>query len=412
MKIKDFLERYPKRSTRDVYRAGIYDFLDSVYGRVRKGQRATEEERAEYERLADQYFNEQRDRFEDMVRFAAYMQDKPPLGARAKIGGARELLIHYDVEFTAKQLKRLSMKLPKGKTARTAEKDLDKEVLKRILMHLDVKGRACVLTLASSGIRIGVLMRIRLSDVDLSTTPAEMVIRGEHTKTGDQRTVFISSEAKEALEGWLKVRDNFLSSAENKNRGLVAKANARPKPRNDDRLFPYSERNLREAWDNALKKAELWNKDGTTGRNQVRIHAFRRFFRSQLALSCPYDIVEALVGHEGYLTEAYRRYPKKQMAEYYLKAEHHVTVQGAGDLLEVREQLKDTRATVKGYKDLSEEQTEEIQMLRQRVEELEAKANAADLKKLKEGLQDPEVQALLLKLFKELPERTTVSIEK
>jgi integrase len=59
------------------------------------------------------------------------------------------------------------------------------------------------------------------------------------------------------------------------------------------------------------------------GRLQYRIHGLRKFFRSQLALSCPVDIVEALMGHEGYLTDAYRRYSRKQMAEYYLKAEQH-----------------------------------------------------------------------------------------
>ena len=28
------------------------------------------------------------------------------------------------------------------------------------------------------------------------------------------------------------------------------------------------------------------------------------------------------MGHEGYLTDAYRRYTNKQMGEYYLKYEH------------------------------------------------------------------------------------------
>jgi len=40
----------------------------------------------------------------------------------------------------------------------------------------------------------------------------------------------------------------------------------------------------------------------------------------------PVDIVEALMGHEGYLTEVYRRYTERQMTEYYLKGEHLLTI--------------------------------------------------------------------------------------
>jgi integrase len=75
--------------------------------------------------------------------------------------------------------------------------------------------------------RIGEVVRVKLSDVDLSPRPAEIVVRGEYAKTGDTRTVFISSEAKEALTEWLKVRDKYLIAAQNRNKGLVAKGPAR-----------------------------------------------------------------------------------------------------------------------------------------------------------------------------------------
>ena len=45
-----------------------------------------------------------------------------------------------------------------------------------------------------------------------------------------------------------------------------------------------------------------------------------------MALTCPIDIVEALLGHESYLASAYRRYTRDQMSEYYLKSEHHITI--------------------------------------------------------------------------------------
>ena len=307
MKIRQFLDLHPKRNTKGVYRAGIFDFLDFIYGRVRKGKRATKKEMEEYERLADKYFEEERDHFDDLLKFIAHMNGGPPIGQKAKIAGVKEFLSYYGVEFTQRQLKQLSTKMPKGKTARTAEKDVDTDTLRKILAHADLKLKALVLTLASSGMRIGEALQIKLEDVDLSKTPAEIVVRGEYTKSGDTRTVFISREAKEALKEWLKIRENYLKSAKNRNKGLVDKAEAKEKPIEDNRLFPFSDRNVREMWERALKKAGLRNKDNSTGRSQIRIHALRKFFRSQLALACPVDIVEALMGHEGYLTEAYRR---------------------------------------------------------------------------------------------------------
>ena len=341
MRIEKFLSLYPKENTKGVYRAGIYDFLDCIYGKVRKGKRVTKKEAEEYERLAERYFSEERDRFEDLLKFVAYMNGHPPIGAKAKIAGVKEFLNYYGVEFTQRQLKQLSTKMPKGKTARTAEKDVDVETLRKILAHADLKLRALVLTLASSGMRIGEALQIRLSDVDLSKNPAEIVVRGEYTKSGDTRVVFISREAKEALSEWLKVRDSYLKSAANRNRALVEKAEAGEKAIDDDRLFPFSDRNVREMWENALKKAGLWNKDSSTGRSQIRIHALRKFFRSQLALGCPVDIVEALMGHEGYLTEAYRRYTKKQMAEYYSKGEHLLLVQMPKEIAEIESEFRE-----------------------------------------------------------------------
>lgn len=365
-KIKKFLGLYPKKNTVGVYRAGIYDFFDCLYGKVRKGKQVKKDEAERYEELAERYFNEQRDHFEDLLTFLAYMNGQPPIGARAKIAGVKEFISYHGVEFTQRQLKQITTKMPKGKSARTAEKDVDIELLRKILIHLDLNGKALTYVLASSGARIGEILQVKLSDVDLATTPPEIVVRGEYTKSGDTRTIFISTEAKGVLKEWLKIRDSYLESARNRNKGLVEKGRAKEKVIiDDDRLFPFTDRNMREIWENSLTKAGLWKKDKTTGWSQIRVHALRKFFRSQLALSCPLDIVEALMGHEGYLTAAYRRYTRKQMGEYYLKAEHHVTIMGSGDIKEIQDKLQDTHAAVEGYRGIISKQTEEIAELRE-----------------------------------------------
>lgn len=48
MKILKFLNLYPNEGTTRVYRAGIYDFFDCLYGKVRKGKQVSEDEKAVY----------------------------------------------------------------------------------------------------------------------------------------------------------------------------------------------------------------------------------------------------------------------------------------------------------------------------------------------------------------------------
>ena len=70
----------------------------------------------------------------------------------------------------------------------------------------------------------------------------------------------------------------------------------------------------------------------------------RKFFRSQLGMSCPVDIVEALMGHAGYLTDAYRRISKAQMKEAYLKNEFRVTIQAPRELQEISNSFENKMA--------------------------------------------------------------------
>jgi integrase len=413
--IEYFIGQYPKQNTKRSYRAGLYSFLDSIYGDIRSGRIATKEERNKYEEMSAQYFTEERNHLDDLVRFINNMNGTPPATTKLKVVATKEWLNYNDIELSQKDLKTLRKRMPKAKGGWTAEEDFDIEVLKKVLAHTDEKGRALILTLASSGMRIGEALCIMLEDVDISKKPPEIVVRGLYTKNGETRVVFISSEAKEAVEEWLKIRTDYLKAAVNKNNGLVKKAEAKPKSESDDRLFPFSDAVVRELWSRALSKAGLNAKDNATGRLKYRVHGLRKFFRSQLALTCPVDVVEALMGHEGYLTAAYRRYTKKQMAEYYLKAEHHVTITGRGDIREIQDKLQDTQAAVKGYKDIISEQALDIAKLRQVYERLEGELEALKAREearvpyddkmtelMKRLLSNPELKELIKK---ELAER-------
>lgn len=324
--IDEFISELRTRNTQLTYRAGIYAFLDWKYGRVRNERKASPEDMERYEALASQYLTAETDYAIDLRKYAASMQDLPPQTAAIRLTGIREYLLFNDIEFSERESRLIRSRMPKG-GARTIEKDLNHETLQTIITHTDVKGRALILFLLSSGMRIGEVLKLRIQDVDLETDPVTVTIRQENTKTRTQRYTFISKEATVALREWLKVRGAYLEAARGRNAGFVRQGIGSVKSLHDHRVFPFASHVAQSMWRTALKNAGLACRDETTNRNQLHYHQLRKFFRSQMALACPVDIVEALMGHASYLSDAYRRYTRDQMAEYYKKAEGMITLQ-------------------------------------------------------------------------------------
>jgi hypothetical protein len=130
--------------------------------------------------------------------------------------------------------------------------------------------------------------------------------------------------------------------ATNKNAGFIAHgfSGPRPDPRRDSRVFPFGMKTAQDIWRTAIKNADLKERDPSTGRFTLHIHQLRKFFRSQLALAVPVDIVEMLMGHSGYLTDAYRRFTRKQMAEYYQKGEYLLSIHAVKEISRMEGELK------------------------------------------------------------------------
>ena len=380
--IEDFTNMYSKPNTVRSYRSGVFSFLDYCYGKVRQGNKATEREKKRYEELNQQYFSKKRDYLNDLIGFVSSMNGTtPPSTIQLKMNVVKEWHRFNGIEMSQSELRTLKHKTPKAKGGWTNEKDITKEILKTLLSHTDTKSSALILTLSSSGMRIGESLQIKLGDISLDADPPSINIRGEYTKTSERRTVFISKETKGAICEWLKVRDEYLRASQKRNAGLIKKGNAKPKKTDDDRLFPFSDGTVRELWGNALRKSGFFERDVSTNRLTLRVHALRKYFRSQLALGCPVDVVEALMGHSSYLSSCYRRYTGKQMGEFYLKGEHYLTIFGSGDLEEIQESLRDTKMAMAGYKTSLEKKDEVIGFLIEEVEKM--KRTISDVEELK-----------------------------
>ncbi len=291
------------------HRQAIHNFFSSVYGECSLNQ---------LDELAEKYFTENRDIQKDLEDFLAYIRDYAPLTKRNKVSSVRNFLVENDVELPQKFWRRLVRRI-KGSRALTLDKVPSNTGLRKLLTHMPMQGRALYLLLSSSGMRIGEALQLTLEDLLLDEEPLRIQIRGEYTKTGNSRHAFASRETKEALQEWLKIRGEYLEAA-------VGKSHHYEKSMKDDRLFPFQSTTAYLMWRGALKKAKMAQRDKSTNIRKLHPHVLRKFFRTRLGAVIPVDVVEALMGHEGYLTEVYRRYTVEDLAKFYKQGEHSLLV--------------------------------------------------------------------------------------
>lgn len=280
-----------------------------------------------------------RDLFDDLLAYASSLSESPPKTAQSYMAGTISFFQHtVDLDLTHKQKKLIRNRMPKGKRARTIEDDLTRERLRKILSYCDVKGKTLYLFLESSGIRVGEALQLEVDDLDLSSHPVKVNVRGEYTKSGDPYYSFISTEAKQSLEEWLRMRERYVETSVNRGGGLAKwrRDGRGVKPTEDQRVFPFSISVAIAMWNTALRKAKLENQDKATRRRTLHVHMLRKYFSSQLKLVVPREIVEALMGHEEGLDDAYKRYTEKEIREWYLKGEAQLDIFSAKEYREMK----------------------------------------------------------------------------
>jgi len=315
MTVASFLGAIPLQGTRRTYWYRLKKFLLTV----NPGFEGTTP--ADFEPLAAEYLDQvrtgKRSLVEDLqVAWAGYNAPNTAAGARSSV---LEFLRFHDVFPDARVLYHLRKRRRPGGTI-TIDRPLGVEDAQRILAHLDVRGRAIVYVMLSSGARIGEVLALGLGsdrvdgDLDLDRSPARITIR--ETKTGHPRISFISQEAVETVQDYLKVRDRYLATARAR-RGVAP----------ERFLFPVSYRTFQGVWVRAVGKAGLARHDPRTQRLTLPPHSCRKFFMSRMkGAGVPGEIVEVLAGHTLPLGGAYARYSEKELAEAYLAGEPAITI--------------------------------------------------------------------------------------
>ncbi|MBA7674491.1 hypothetical protein ES703_82705 [subsurface metagenome] len=193
-----------------------------------------------------------------------------------------------------------------------------KTELRKILSYAPIWIIPTTLTLASSGMRVGSLIKLRLKHLNLDSFPDLAVIEvfPEAAKGGIGYFTCVTLEAREALD------KHFTQRMQNGEiLGPESPLIKAPKAKGNT---TYNSVAL--AWNRCLKRAGLDEK--SRGVHVLHLHTLRKFFRSQVEGSLTKSIREAMMGHVSgeYLDRNYLRIPEQEMAEWYRKAVASLTV--------------------------------------------------------------------------------------
>lgn len=407
----EFVNLYTKKGSINNARASVINFLSFIYG-VQPGTKdglTKKEEIESYNRLSEKYIADTtRDRLTDAMQYASSQSASPPLTAKSRLNGVRGFFGFNKIEFSDRQWKQASGKLPKGKGARTREQEIDVVTIRAVLEHADIRMKSLVTFLCSTGCRINEALSLDISDVTFDGDKiAKVSIPGQITKTGEPRECYCSTEAVRYLKEWLRIRESYMEVAGTRGNGIKV---SRPAIEGDTRLFPFTDHTAGQSWNGLTTKAGFGETDSNTKRHTLHIHMFRKFFRSQLAMKCPVDVVEHLMGHEGYLAGNYVRITKAQIKESYAKGSSVLHIFGDADVAEIREELDTTVKTLQDTRNGQEKTSSALSLVvlenaelrgelttikerLQRLEEARATANAIDGKlALQEELIDEIVK--------------------
>jgi len=402
-KLAKFLSGYSNSSSRAGYKNSIESFLRCIYGLKKEDIKAGKIPAPDYNSLFELYLHSKRDNDADFIRFSEHLiETRPALSAKQTMTLVRYAMTYHGVTIskgTSQDIRRETMR----GSAATVDRTLNIKIINAALQHCTIQGKALFLCLASNGARLNEMLTVSINDVDFDNHPVKMTFRGENTKTKTQRYTFISDEAAAAVQEWLKVRSQYIEMSNAKSKKLIARGLASVKTAEDTRLFPFSDASVTAWWNDALAASGELTKDEVTGRNQLRVHGFRKFFLSQMSLVISKEIPEFLAGHSAYLSGSYRRYDDETVAAEYLKAMHMVSVTGNKQVKELENELKEKMQEQAAKTEKHAETLEYLLKKYMKVEE-ELTQLQADVKAGTELFQtvitDPAMVATLKDMFK------------
>jgi integrase/recombinase XerD len=279
--------------------------------------------------------NGKQDPYSLLTEYARYLggQNISTLTLKQRVVTAKNFLEYHDIDISPRRFK-LKVKLPK--IIRKNKEALSKEDIIEILNYTsDIRTKTYVLLLASTGMRAREALSIRIKDLDLVSSPSKLFVRGEHTKTRTDRTIYLTDEATHQLKSWLnyKYRTRRVCYRREKDEKMITEYRS-PKKNETDLVFAVYQNiekpNSFWLYHDLLKSFQMTldrngkgaREDGNERRRQITLHSLRRFVKTTISDLGYADYSEYFIGHSG---STYWRKKDSEKAELFRKIEPYLT---------------------------------------------------------------------------------------
>lgn len=220
------------------------------------------------------------------------------------------------------------IEMPTSTEGQETDRAPSKEEIKLLLNHAkSARDRAAILVLASSGLRIGTFVTLKIGDADLTTYPDVGMLKVEKRRgrkfTSKRKGAggrffftFITPEAKKALQEYIEERKRTGEKLDAES-PLIGDAW-------NHGTFPEVQ-DLQRSWYRLLERSGLAQRGKKW--HTFHLHTLRKYFRSNCVGVDP-SYREFWMGHKGgYLDESYFRAEEHLHVAEYRKAIPHLTVQ-------------------------------------------------------------------------------------
>jgi integrase len=281
------------------------------------------------------------DAFEFLNEYSSYLSNTniSSITIKQRVVTVKNFLEYYDIDISPRKFK-LKVKLPR--IIRKNKEALSKEDVTDILNACsDIRLKTYAMLLASTGMRAQEALSLRIKDfhLDEKLMPARLSIRGEFTKTGEDRTVFLTNEMVQQLNLWLeykyrtrRVSYKNLQNSASKNKTITEYRT--PIKGDTDLVFAvYQDKtmpkllSLYQDMDRSFAKTldrmgRGTREDGNGRRRQITLHSFRRFVKTAISDLGYADYSDYFIGHSG---STYWRKKDSEKAELFRKIEPYLT---------------------------------------------------------------------------------------
>lgn len=281
--------------------------------------------------------------------------------------------------------KKITRGIPKGRSY-AQDRAPTIEEIRRLLEYPDRRIKPIVLTMASSGIRLGAWDYLKWGHIQSrlrgkETVAARVLV---YAGTPEEYPTFISPEAYEELKEWIEFRQQ-------QGEKITAES---PVMRNLwDTAEPsgaiFRPKRLRSAGLKRLMERALWTQGlrqklepGRRRHEFQTDHGFRKFYKSNTERAMKSLHVEILMGHSVGLADNYYRAPEQELLESYLSALPFLTISETNELRRQDDQKMTERIVARDKKVLElerrglelqgrlEKMEEQVQQIRTLVEKL------------------------------------------